>query len=320
MRGRRDALPWIGGGLALLAVAAGVLIPVKRTPPAAIVPVPAMKGVSLTMPADWHRAAPPAALPGLRLAGARAYGPGGHATETALVVGRAASAPPPTLLPDSFVSNAAVRVPPARGIAIGPADALLYAGVVVPAARQRVDLYVVPAGGQVYAVECRASPSRAAAFMPACRTAAQSLTLPAVQTAQVSALDPAFGRAVGVALTRLRAQRRAGRRHLARADSGAGQAAAALALTAAYRTAAGRVRSAARLLSTNGAQGKAARGAREPGLASALDRAAGSYRRLASASAHRRTADFRRARSAAIAAERVVERQLNALAALGYHP
>ena len=174
VRGRRDALPWIGGGLALLAVAVGVLIPVKHTAPAAIVAVPAMKGVTLTMPADWHRAAPPQALPGLRLTGARAYAPGGRAADAALVVGRSVAAPPPTLLPDSFVSSSAVRVPPARGIAIGPADALLYSGIVAPGARQRIDLYVVPAGGQVYALECRASPSRAAAFLPACRTAVQS--------------------------------------------------------------------------------------------------------------------------------------------------
>lgn len=317
--GGHRLLPWLAGGLALIALAAGVLAPVKRAATKPGETVRAMSGVTLTLPAGWSRTPPPPAVPGLALRDAVAWAPAGHAAQASLVVGRSAAAPAPTLLPDAFVDRPGVRLTPARGIAVGSADALLYQGVAVQGAARHLDLYAAPSGGAVYLAACRAATKPDEAYLSACRIAVQSLILPTVQTSQVSALDPAYGRAVGAAMTRLRAERARARRGLARAGSGSAQATAALALTGAYRRAAGDVGSGARLLVANGAP-RPASGTSRSGLAGALAAAAGAYRGLASASAHRRGADFRAARARILAAEQVVDRQLRALTALGYRP
>jgi len=316
--GEHRLLPWLAGGLALIALAAGVLAPVKRAATKPGETVRAMSGVTLTLPAGWSRTPAPQAVPGLALRDAVAWAPAGHAAQASLVIGRAA-APAPTLLPDAFVDRPGVRLTPAHGIAVGSADALLYQGIAVQGAARHLDLYAAPSGDAVYVAACRAATKPDEAYLAACRIAVQSLILPTVQTAQVSALDPAYGRAVGVAMTRLRAERTRTRRLLARAGSGSAQATAALALTSAYRHAARDVGSGARRLVANGAPRPAA-GTSGSGLAGALAAAAGAYRGLASASAHRRSADFRAARARILETEQVVDRQLRALTALGYRP
>jgi len=305
--------PWLLGilaGLGVLALVAGLFLPISKPPrPGGPATLKGVSGLTIDVPPGWRPTGAPPEIPGLRFSERAAFASdaGGG-----MIAGRVVAGPP-TYLPPALVERAGTRVPDARPLFVGASDAYEYPDMRIAGFDRRLTLYVFPAERRPFVLACFAEPGRAARFMPECGAAAASVGVPSLLLTPSNAGDPGYGRSVRTAVRRLRAARARERARLARAPSSNVQAAAALALAGAYRDAAGRLLAAQGRLPA-GRVGASSTG----GLAVALGAAEGAYRALATAARRRDGAGWRAAGIRVKGAETAVDRELAALAAVGY--
>jgi hypothetical protein len=257
--------------------------------------------VALEAPDDWERigAAETPAIPGLGLGGTVSLAPGER--DASGVLGGMTDATGPTLLPAALRARARGELPAPDRVRLGDLEALRYRDVAVRGFDRPLTLFAVPTSAGVATVACYAPSPDAAASAPSCEAIAQTLD-PLRGRAYPLATPPAVERALRAATRRLDRERRDGRRALARARTGAGQAKAARSVAAAYATAAGQLRELD--VSPMLADAKA-------GTLSALDSAHDAYRKLATSAAAGDKTAYDAAGRAVRHAERRVERGLS---------
>lgn len=305
--------PWLLGilaGLGVLALVAGLFLPIsKPSRPGGPATLKSVSGLTIDLPPGWRPADSPPEIPGLRFSERAAFASGAGG---GMIAGRVVAGPP-TYLPPALVERAGTRVPDARPLFVGASDAYEYPDMRIAGFDRRLTLYVFPAERRPFVLACFAEPGRAARFMPECGAAAASVGVPSLLLTPSNAGDPGYGRSVRAAVRRLRASRALERATLARASGSGAQATAALALADAYRGAE------ERLLAAQGRLPAGRVGASSPGgLAVALGGASDAYRELATAAQRRDGAGWRVAGARVKGAETSVDRELAALAAVGY--
>ena len=305
--------PWLLGalaGVAVVALVVGLFLPVSSpSRPGGPTTLSEVSGLTLDVPAGWRRIDDPPEIPGLRFAERAAFAAAGG---SGVILGRAAAGPP-TYLPASLVERAGTRVPGARPVFVGASDAYEYPDLRIRGFDRRLTLYVFPAERRPFLLVCHAEPRRAAAFMPECGAAAAGVGVPSLLLTPLNAGDGPYGRSVRTAVTRLRADRARARAALRAARAQDAQRAAALALTRAYR------RATAAVLAAQGRLPAGRAGASSPGgLVLALGATGSAYRALAAAADGNEGPAWRAARARVRTTETGVDRELAALAAVGY--
>ncbi len=305
--------PWLLGalaGIAVVALVVGLFLPISSpSRPGGPATLGEVSGLTLDVPAGWRRIEDPPPIPGLPFAQRAAFAAGGG---SGMILGRA-TAGPPTYLPASLVERAGTRLPGARPVFVGASDAWEYRDLRVRGFDQRLTLYVFPAERRPFLLACHAEPGRAARFMPECSSAAAGVGVPSLLLTPLNANDGPYGRSVSAAVTRLRADRVQARGQLRAARSTGAQGAATLALTRGYR------RAAAAVLAAQGRLPAGRLGASSPGgLVVALGATGSAYRAMAAAAGGGDRSAWRTAGARATADEAGVNRELAALAAVGY--
>jgi hypothetical protein len=203
-------------------------------------------------------------------------------------------------VPDSYVLDRRFRgeIAPENArteVRLGTLEAWRYEGLVL-----RRDLvataYLAPTTGGPLLILCNAPSQEARAYLPVCERMATTIVLRGERPLPLSGID-SRGAQVGFAMSRLRRDRRAARRRLARATRPAGQADVARDLQRAYERSARRVES---ILALD-----------EPAyedLVGVLDATADAYGRLAGAAANSDRSGYPRAVESVRRREQAVSR------------
>lgn len=299
-------------GLVVVALVAGLFLPVSHRPHhGGPTTLDGVSGLTLDVPAGWRSVARAPEIPGLPFTERTAFE---SSSGGGMVAGRVVAGPP-TYLPRALVERPGTRVPGARPLVVGASDAYVYPDVRIAGFDRRLTLYVFPAERHPFVLACHADPGRAERFMPECGAAATSVGVPSLLLTPSNAGNASYARSATEAVASLRATRAPARARLAAARDSSAQSAAALVLAQAYNDAAARLIAAQGLL-PSGRVGESSPG----GLAVALGAAGTSYGALASAAGRNDPRAWRSAGARVKASEAAVERELAALAAVGYGP
>jgi len=288
------------GAVTAAAAAAGLLAAGSGGDPVAPEVTLAADRVSLRAPAGWTVDADPPDLPGLALQDrTAASGDGGS-----LIAGLAGAADHPSLLPAAFRAALGQAPAPGRPVRLGSRlQALRYDGLLLPGPERRpVRLFAAPTDGGVATVACVAVPAAQ------CDGAAASLRLDGLRPLPVGP-DPVYAAGLSPVLETL--GRSAAREHarLRSARTPDGQARIAGQLAQAHADAAAAVEA---------LRAPSVVAAAHERLGSALDAAAGAYRRLRRAAAAGDRERYAGAGAAAGRAQRSARAALDGIAAAGY--
>jgi hypothetical protein len=269
--------------------------------------------VRVKVPEGYAEMSSAPALPGLALADAAAYAPGGRDGGRAVAFGRT-DANDSTLLPAEFrqaVGLPSGEVPERSAVELGP-DALQayrYENLQPEGADRSVTVYASPTSDGVATVACLAPPGEAAAFKSECEGIANTLQVDAGKTFPVGP-DPAYGKLVSATFAKLDREVASGRKALAR--DGATfrtQAAAASGVQAAYAAAAKRLR---------GAETSPADTLVNAQLADRLRVSAQAWKKAAAEARAKDKAGFQRAGAGIERAQAKLRQSLRGLDAVGY--
>ena len=263
-------------------------------------------GIGLSFPADWERASENAALPGLKLTDQMTLVPVGESGGS-LNAGSTTAAGA-ELLPSGLVARLPDD-PDGEPVRLGELEAYRYTGL-RPRGYDgaRLTVYAVPTTAGVATTACRAPAAAPANFLSDCERIAASLELSGVEPLALGPND-AYARALEKALGTLGEARDSEGANLRDADTPTEQARAARSLSRAY--------AAARRALAGAAPGSAERGANAD-IVSALARLDTEYGQLAGAAEAADSDSYAAASSAIEAAERRLQRSLQALGPLGY--
>ncbi|NUR75814.1 MAG: serine/threonine protein kinase [Thermoleophilia bacterium] len=259
--------------------------------------------LTLTFPSGaWKPVAPPR-IPGLTLQGAIALTSTDPAHPGTLLAGIAADAQGPGLLPPPLRAELTGSAP-ARGVSLGPMQALEYPSLPAAHIAKRASLILVPTPRGAAAVACLAPRILDEGTTPAdCPAVAATLRLHGLRALPLDQTGP-YADAVTAALTLLDGERLAGRRQLAGATQPAEQARAAHGLKTAFASTAVRI--------AHVTPSPVVRPA-HASLVAALRRAAAAYGELAAAAGAQDQAAYAAAARRVDAAERRVDAAISAL-------
>ena len=317
---RRSRAPVVVGVLAVaLAVAAGLALggsggEEEAGPARSSLPVEAASSgaADLMVPADFAAVDPPPSVPGLELADAAGYAPGGRDGGRAVTFGMAQAADV-TLLPDPFRAALGLdggQVPERTAVKLGPDElqAFRYTGLQAADEERRVTVYAAPTSAGVLTVACLA-PAGDSGFGGECEEIADTLRLTSGTPFPVGP-DPAYAKTVGQAFSTLNKREAAGRRALeARGATFRRQAAAARSIASAYASAA----SALGKASTSPADKRL-----NATLVARLEAAGGAWQRAARAAARRDRGDFNRAERPIARTRQALAQAVTSLETAGY--
>ena len=171
--------------------------------------------VQLKVPEDYAELASAPALPGLDLADAAAYAPGGKEGGRAVSFGQA-EANDSTLLPEQFrtvLGLADGEVPDRTAVKLGPDElqAYRYEGLEPEGSSRRATVYASPTSEGVATVACLALPADAAAFKGECEAIADTLQITSGNAFPVGP-DPAYAKTLGTIFGKLGGQVANGRK------------------------------------------------------------------------------------------------------------
>jgi hypothetical protein len=269
--------------------------------------------LSLKVPSGYAEMSSAPATPGLELADAAAYAPGGKDGGRAVTFGLA-DANDSTLLTQDFrtaLGLGAGEVPDRTAVKLGPDElqAYRYADLAPAGTSRRMTLYAAPTTAGVATVACLAPPADAKAFKPECEAIANTLQLESGQGFPVGP-DPGYAKTLSTTLTRLDRRVASGRKALARdGTTFKQQAAAARGIQAAYGDA-------AKALAK--AETSPADELVNQALVQRLKAAGAAWKPAAAAAADKDKQGFARASAAIRRTQDQLRRQLAALERIGY--
>jgi hypothetical protein len=266
--------------------------------------------VKAKVPAGWTKATSVASVPGLDLADAVAFGPGGKIDGDAVVLGAVReSANNSTLLSENFI-KAVGKVPQKEAVLVGGnLQAYRYRDVEVPGFGRRVTLYTVPTSAGVATLACLSTSAGAAAFRATCDGSANTLSLVSAKGFPIGP-NADYAKAVSGAMGTLATAVKSAQSRLSSAKTPKAQSAAAASLASAYAQAA---------KALGGQKVSPADTFANQQLVSALRSADAAYTKAARAAAKKDKRGFAKAGTAVKAAQQKITTALDGLKSAGYN-
>jgi len=297
---RRSSLVFALATCALVALAASLGFGLAgeyeaRTVPARSAESPAL---SLSHRADWKRLTEAPAVPGLPLTDTVALSAPGGRREGVLLAGRVSDAGSGALERSSALGG-----PRPAAVQLGQAHAFKAAGLPGSGLGRDLVAYLVPTTAAPVVIACLRGPASSRSFTADCERTASTIQLKGAQSLRLG-LPRGYSASIDGLVSRLAAQRRAGRRRLSRAAAVPAQREAVAGLARAHRQA---TRALSGVSAPSGLERANAR------LAAALRRAGRGYAEMAAAARRSDSRAWARGARAVRSGERGVRRALAAI-------